>query len=448
MFEGFGPPNPHECLKANHVMKLLKTLNEFALGSVIASVLAAAAHGDEIISTGSMVSSRYNHTATRLLDGRVLVAGGFDLDSIQLASAELYDPATGTWTAAGSLNSPLAGHTATALTNGKVLVTGGIWFSAGYGPFATSRSQLYNPTNGTWSYPGSLAYARYGHTATLLPNGKVLAAGGSYFDSLTGTIILTSAEVFNPLTGTWSATSSLGTGRSGHTATLLTNGKVLVAGGQGTNGSMLAGAELYDPATGNWTLTGSLGTAQSGHTATLLPNGKVLVVGGTAAELYNPATGTWSPTADGGVSGAATLLPNGKVLIVGSATAELYDPATGTWSATSSPGISGTATLLSNGKVLIAGGTMGSSGNAELYASFLNPIISPLRLGDGSFQFSFSNPSGPSYHILASTNPAAPLNTWSNLGTATETSPGSGQFQFTDHQATNYPKRFYHVTSP
>src|SRR5215470_13841058 len=160
----------------------------------LASFLAIAAHGDDFTSTGSMVSSRSNHTATRLLDGRVLVAGGFDFDSIQLASAELYDPATGAWTTAGSLNSPLVAHTATALPNGKVLVAGGIWFSAGYGPFSTSRSQLYNPTNGIWSYPGSLAQPRHGHTATLLPNGKVLVAGGSYLDSITGAIILTSAE--------------------------------------------------------------------------------------------------------------------------------------------------------------------------------------------------------------------------------------------------------------
>jgi len=426
-------------------MKLLKILNPFALGFVIPSVMAAAAYGDDFTATGSMAYSRYSHTATRLLDGRVLVAAGFDLDSVQLASAELYDPAAGTWTTAGSLTSPLTAHTATALPNGKVLVAGGIWFSAGYGPFATSRSQLYNPTNGTWSYPGSLAQPRYGHTATLLPNGEVLAAGGSYLDPLTK-IILTSAEVFNPVTGTWSSTGSLGTGRAGHTATLLPNGKVLVAGG--TNSSILASAELYDPATGNWTLTGSLGTAQSGHTATLLPNGKVLVVGGTAAELYNPTTGTWSPTANPGVSGAATLLPDGKVLIVGGATAEVYDPAAGTWSSTANPSISGTATLLSNGKVLIAGGSIGSSGNAGLYESFLNPIISPLRLSDGSFKFSFNNPSGPSYHILASSNLAAPLNTWLNLGTGTETAPGSGQFQFTDHQAPNYPQRFYRVSSP
>jgi hypothetical protein len=127
----------------------------------------------------------------------------------------------------------------------------------------------------------------------------------------------------------------------------------------------------------------------------------------------------------------------------------LYDPATGTWSPTSNPDTSGTATLLLNGTVLVAGlSTGGGPGNADLYQSFLNPILNPVRLGDGSFQFGFSNPSGASYRVLASPNAAAPLNTWSNLGSAAETSPGSGQFLFTDHQATNYPQRFYRVSSP
>jgi len=120
---------------------------------------------------------------------------------------------------------------------------------------------------------GSLATARYFHTATLLPNGKVLVAGGAI-----GYTPLASAELYDPATGTWTATESLHTARFFHTATLLPNGKVLVAGGAG-NG-YLASAELYDPATETWTATGSLHTARDLHTATLLPNGKVLVAGG------------------------------------------------------------------------------------------------------------------------------------------------------------------------
>ena len=150
--------------------------------------------------------------------------------------------------------------------------------------------------SGTWTATGSLNAARYDHTATLLPTGKVLVAGG-YNGSP-----LASAELYDPPTGTWTVTESLATARSEHTATLLPNGKVLVAGGTNTD-SNLASAELYDPASGTWTATGSLGTGRQSPTATLLPTGKVLVAGGfggfpatelASAELYDPASGTWS----------------------------------------------------------------------------------------------------------------------------------------------------------
>lgn len=150
----------------------------------------------------------------------------------------------------------------------------------------------------SWSTTGSLATARFLHTATLLQNGKVLVVGGS--DS--SGIALASGELYDPATGTWTATGSLAVGRWNHTATLLPNGKILVAGGE--NGQVVfASAELYDPATGTWAATGSLTSTRVFHTATLLLNGKVLVAGGAggtccpapnlaSAELYNPATST------------------------------------------------------------------------------------------------------------------------------------------------------------
>ena len=136
---------------------------------------------------------------------------------------------------------------------------------------------------------------------------------------------------------TFGNTGSLNTARYFHTATLLPNGKVLVAGGAGSSGNYLASAELYNPASGSWTPTGSLANARYAHTATLLPNGKVLVAGGagTSTELYDPASGTWAVTgnlATGRLYHTATLLPNGKVLVAGGdnigslASAELYDP--------------------------------------------------------------------------------------------------------------------------
>ena len=283
--------------------------------------------------TGSLTTARFYHTATLLPNGKVVVAGGQDYSSSNaLASAELYDPASGTWTATGRLATARAYHTATLLPNGKVLVAGG----AGNSGILTS-AELYDPASGTWTATGSLAAARYGHTATLLlPNGKVLVAGGI---DVTGNTVLASAELYDPASGTWTATGSLATARAYHTATLLPNGKVLVAGGVG-NGSTLASAELYDPANGMWTATGSLATSRNQHTATLLPNGQMLVAGGVnnanlvSAELYDPASETW--TATGNLSAArayhtATLLPNGQVLVAGGigpsgglASAELY----------------------------------------------------------------------------------------------------------------------------
>src|SRR6266550_4313266 len=200
---------------------------------------------------------------------------------------------------------------------------------------------------GVFTNTGSLNIGRSQHTATLLPNGKVLVAGG--VDNNNNA--LASAELYDPVSGTWTATGNLNTARYLHTATLLPNGKVLVAGGLRTGNSFLASAELYDPASGTWTGTGSLADGRFGQTATLLPNGKVLVATGAtnsflaSAELYDPASGTWTATgslADGRFGHTATLLPNGNVLVAGGynasslASAELYNPASGTWTATGS----------------------------------------------------------------------------------------------------------------
>ncbi len=199
---------------------------------------------------------------------------------------------------------------------------------------------------GTWTATGSLVTEREDHTATLLADGKVLVAGG--FPSSGSP---NSAELYDPESGIWTSTSSLNNGRAVHTATLLTNGEVLVAGGYSVNGDPLASAELYDPESGTWTSTDSLATGRAYHTATLLPNGKVLVTGGfnfgylASAELYDPTSGTWTSTgslAKRRTFHTATLLPNGRVLVaagyngVSLASAELYDPGSGTWTATGS----------------------------------------------------------------------------------------------------------------
>lgn len=284
----------------------------------------------------------FGHTATPMQNGTVLIAGGF-VNSVwdyggssSDNGAGLYDSATGVFSGAGNMTANRGGHTATLLANGKVLVAGG----ADQDPtgMGLASAELYDPSTNAFTLTGSMATGRFLHTATLLKNGKVLIVGGA----LTSTSNpLASAELYDPVTGTFTMTGALATAREQHTATLLADGKVLIAGGATSTSSgdlqPTASAEVYDPATGLFSVTGSMAVARSLHTATLLPNGTVLVAGGgdenSTAELYDPTTGTFSITGgmEIGRSGhTATLLPNGSVLVAGGgiflglASAELY----------------------------------------------------------------------------------------------------------------------------
>jgi hypothetical protein len=303
--------------------------------------------------TGTWASTgapRSVYSATLLADGKVLVAGGADL----LTSAELYDPVSGTWSATGSMVAAFDSRMATRLLDGKVLVTGGLGDTSALAP-----AELYDPISGTWTATGATSIVS--DTATLLPDGKVLVTGLIGTELARGILGIPSSELYDPISGTWSATGNMITPRVGHTATLLPDGKVLVAGGEvpvfpveGAISNPLASAELYDPASGTWSATASMLAIRGGRTATLLTDGRVLVTGDRAlggflrelasAELYDPASGTWSATASMLTIHAgytATLLPDGKVLVagacdspqcvppVGAAFAELYDPGSG-----------------------------------------------------------------------------------------------------------------------
>ncbi|MEP7039944.1 MAG: kelch repeat-containing protein [Chloroflexota bacterium] len=299
--------------------------------------------------TGTMMNGGDGHAAVLLPDGRVLVPG------------ELYDPLTGAWSNAGGSPGLGGAPTATLLGDGRALVV-------------TDRAEIFDPRTNEWSPTGPMVAQRSGQTATLLRNGRVLVAGGmgpnSSYD------FLASAEIFDPTTNTWAATGSMLEPRGGRgigvlaglTATLLDNGTVLVAGGEGPFYTPLASAEIYNPATGAWTATSAMSTAREFHTATLLANGLVLVVGGTqgnAAELYDPVAGSWESagsTAFLHTNHTATLLNSGSVLVAGGSettAAELYEPTSGRFSSAGSMSVNRSwhsATLLADGRVLIASG--------------------------------------------------------------------------------------------
>jgi len=362
------------------ILALAGLLSGIILAPDRAGRASAQAPGPSWSLTGSLFRARTGHTATLLANGKVLVAGGYDDAGPPLNSEELYDPATGTWRSAGRLNSIRFGHTATLLPNGKVLIAGGVNRFFPPPVSGINSAELYDPATGTWSSTGNLTTSRYGHTATLLPNGKVLVTGGyNGANDSNGPIDLDSAELYDPDTGRWSLTGNLKAARFGHAATLLPSSQVLVVGVRCCGSPARKSAELYDPVTGTWSSAGQLNIGNTGRvTATLLPNGKVLVTDGFAevedgpatAELYDPTTGMWSVTGNLNATrtcATATLLPNGKVLAAQVSTldgnvfasTELYDPATGIWSRSANPNTGRcdhTATLLPNGKVLMAGG--------------------------------------------------------------------------------------------
>lgn len=293
--------------------RLLLVALILSVGGIWAPTNAAATESGAWHRTGSLSTRRAFFTATLLKSGNVLVVGGLQdpKQPAALDSAELYDPATGEWEDTGALETARYRHSATLLDSGKVLVVGGLNRRQDQPPTALASAELYDPSTGKWASTGSLEVPRVGHTATLLENGKVLVAGGIRGDPAT--------VVYDPASGTWAGTGALPTARSGHTATLLKSGRVLVVGGEqdkvaNDTGGIYASAAIYDPATTKWRMASSSGGRRSRHVATLLDSGKVLVAGGLSA-------------GGGG--------PNSSVDLMGrTAAVELYDPAADSWAVT------------------------------------------------------------------------------------------------------------------
>jgi hypothetical protein len=357
-------------------------LGVLLLGSSIAVLRAATSSGRAPSATPSghwepapdLTALRGAARAVVLADGRVLAVGG-GIGAIPLAGAEIYDPGPGRWSRTADLHQARRGHAAVVLPDGRVLVVGGV-----AGDQVLSSAELYQPSTGTWADAPAMHDARLTPTLTLLADGRVLAAGGVGPDGRS----LRSAELFDPGASSWTA---VGTGmtaaRSGAAAIGLRDGRVLIAGGtDGAEGgaAVLASSELFDPVGDVFVRTGDLRSGREGMTATLLVDGRVLVAGGSSAgnsepgaEVFDPARGSWTTTGSMAAPRrlhGASLLADGTVLVSGGedvrggartslVTAEVFDPRAGRWhpaAAMSCPRRDAAQVSLHDGTVLVVGG--------------------------------------------------------------------------------------------
>ncbi len=317
-----------------------------------------------------MRRARAAHTATLLPDGRVLVAGGIT-DTDAPAGAERYDSETGTFAPTGPMHTPRHGHTATLLADGRVLLTGGYDAEGAY----LASAELYDPETSTFTPAGAMEHARAGHVAVRLNDDRVLLAGGVG----AGWTFLSSAEVYDPASGTFTTTGAMNAARESHAAVRLDDGRVLVVGGhRGRRATihLYTSAELYDPATGTFAAAGDMTVRRHKHDAVRLPDGRVLITGGTderdnrgrytSTERYDPRTGTYSEGTTMHLprykhQGTSVVLPDGRVLLAGGAPqAEVYDPKTDAFALVDGTarmvGQFSAAVLLTDGRALITGG--------------------------------------------------------------------------------------------
>jgi RHS repeat-associated protein len=360
------------------------------------------------ISAAPMGVARGAHTATLLASGQVIVAGG--INGSALSTSEIYDPSVDRWSYFPSLTYARESHSATLIANGSILVTGG-WV-AGLSSTGTS-AELYQPGIAGWLPAAPMSIRRLSHTTTLLHDGSVLVVGGGMDANGAN---LASAERYYPATNIWTSAGQMSVPRARHSATLLSDGRVLVVGGTsvGSAGPALASAEIYDPITNTWFSAGNISEARYTGAATLLCDGRVLLAGGgdsARADLYDPVTNTWilaTPMSIPRQHQTATLLDNGKVLVVGGATpdsgevfgyrwlasAELYDPVTNMWSPAGHMSVvraKHEAVLLDNGNVLIMGG-YGQRGvpvyaSAEIYDPTSNAWSPAASMHDRRYNF-------------------------------------------------------------
>lgn len=330
-----------------------------------------------------------DENAVVLADGRVLVSGGQDTNFAAVANCAVFEPSTGIWSTTGSLVTARSAHSTTLLADGTVLIVGGLTRTVR--PSDMAPSERYDPVTGTWSPASESSPARAAHSATRLADGRVLVAGG-YTERGQTFASAATAEIYDPIAHTWTSTTPMNDARDSHQAVLLRDGRVLVIGGTVSTGdgtyAGLALCEIFDPHSGTWTATGSMARPRWNNTATVLADGAVLVTGGGwsgmvagwvynthgdwTTERFDPATGIWTRDDDLScvrVWHRAVPLHDGRVLIVGGGngpamrvgyrSCALYDPHTRSWrpAAGLHTGRWGFAAVaLADGRVLVSGG--------------------------------------------------------------------------------------------
>ncbi len=332
---------------------------------------SAPAVAGVLVATGTMGSARAAHTATTLPDGRVLVAGGFMREENSAADAEVYDPVTGMFAATGPMLTPRHSHTATLLADGRVVLAGGYDAQGEY----LKSAEVYDPASGTFASASPMTSARANHQAVLLQDGRVLLIGGVG----TGWTFLSSTELYDPASAAFTPTGSMSFPRESHAAVRLADGRVLVVGGhQGRREAieLYTSAEIYDPVSGSFAPAGDLAIRRHKHDAVLLTDGQVLITGGTderdnrgvytSTEIYDPNSSAFRAGEDMQRprykhNGTSLLLPDGRVLLAGGATqAEVYDPQTDAFTLVGGEarmvGQFSASALLPDGRVLITGG--------------------------------------------------------------------------------------------
>jgi hypothetical protein len=406
---------------------------ENASGTALQQIEAIDAYDAAISTTGAMVTARAHHAMTMLADGRVLHNGGSNASGT-LAASEIYNPQSSTYTATGAMTSGRTGHTSTLLQNGKVLVTGGGYISGlpGQTTFVyLATAELFDPATGSYTaVPGSMISARSSHTATLLSNGKVLLAGGQN----AGSTALNSAELFDPLTNSFTATGALSSARTGHRAIMLTTGNVLFTGGVSASNQTLSSTELYNPTTGQFSAGNAMNSPRSSHAMTVTAGGRVLITGGyhsnalSSTEMYNPVSGMFysvDSMLTARTNHTAVTLQNGKVLVAGGYdgsnyldSTELFDPVAESFVTSAAMANRRQylrSVLLADGRVLLSGGRSAATtyvGTSELFdpastisAQRLKPVISEVSSSAaGVISFKGSTLTGDSEAGSGSTN--------------------------------------------